>query len=379
MKEKAKDSAQNFIDDLIERVQERFRVMEKYSNEEGICQIPMKVLEKSPRYADFICHFSIGTVTRKWAALKKNKKSCEEFLETRGELFSDKAAEMDPKERDVLWKKFLCLRNKVLEEIPTEWKRKQAFAFFEKCVEHRAISAYFKEFAAKEPVLYKKYRQKKASGDKSYNRWLSNVYKMKVPQNLKDKTKHHILNKLFLHYRQARTKLSLEDKSLGFTSPFDGYCLRAITEILYDMAKENKIAANLPKNSILPESFVKGLCKNRRTKDHIYRCDEKTSFDDLVVGGLKKGALVFMIDDDGDVSHAMFWDGAKSKSGEAELLGFNNEESGVKISKDSSGENRNLWVFDVYGFAEQEFLFLQKQQQKIAENFARFYAEKNAR
>ena len=374
----AQYSADSFVDEFIDKVQSRFRVMKKYGQDEGIKLIPMEKLEKSPRFDDFICNFSIGSVTRKWAALKKNKKSCAEFLATRSLLFGDNAVISPKEERDNIWRKFLCLRYKVLMEIPFEWKKKQAFAFYNKCMVKRAVELYFRKYAEKEPVLYKKYQQKEASSDeKSFQKWISYIYKMKVPEEIKNETKSDVINNMFLHYRQTRTKLEHYDEAIGFTAPLDGYCLRAITDILYKQAKNAGIDDNLPQEDTLPEVFVNELKNNQKTKKHLYRCDKNNGFDDLMSNGLKNGALVFIVDEDGYIGHTMFWSGARDKSGEAEFIGFNSEEEGKKIAKTASGANQDLWVLDLYSFVEQEFAA--KQSEAAKRNIIGNIARKNSR
>lgn len=344
-------SSEDFMNEFVAKTRQRFKAMEYYKKAEGIPEVPIENLEKSGRLYEMWSRAIIGNMVEDWVTRPENKDKYSEYKKVSHKLFSAEAVS-DEKERKALWCEYKQARYGIFKEMPKNMD--DVHKHFEKTAERNIVWHYVtenREKCAKEFEEYTSFGKEQNNQEK--DDWIHSFYE-RIPADEKSKIRKEYFSNL-MHMWQANIKMRCEDKNVGIGSRNEGYCLRAITDILHTMTDGKGVLGELTAENMSPEAFVTQLKENKSMQNFVYRCCGEKSFENLVEQGVQPGALVFTVNGRGKAGHTMFWDGTINEQGEAELFGFNSEDKNIKASKKANEESRDIWVIDVAGIMKHEF------------------------
>ena len=297
MNDNVSKSSDDIMNEFILNVQSRLKIMFEYSKTAGI-DIPYS--ETSLRYQEHVKKI----VAKKIAEFKKisHEKATNEFDEYIKDLV---VSEYLSKESTEESKEFFALKKKTKSEDMT--------------------------FEEKAKVIT------------NLDMMRNNVFE-KIPLVEKRCISNKFIDNTILR-RHANTKMKAEiDSSDG------GYCLKAITQSLYDTLSKYDLENSLPSNTSengRVKVFVRTLQENEKTAGKVYETNENMTFRNLIENkNIKPGAIIVLRNNDGNPQHAMFWDGKKDEHGELLLCGFNAEEENALITKYQEGGARQGFIID---------------------------------
>ena len=344
-------SSQDFMDEFVAKTRERFDAMEYYRKAEGMPEVPIENLEKNGKIYDMWALAFMDNMVDKWVFMPENKDKYPEHKELSRKLFSADAVK-DEKERKELWREYKKVRYQIFQEMPKD--KEEIRKNFEQIAERNIVWRYAtknKGNCAKEFEEYISSAKTQSASEKE--NMVHSLYE-KIPEDERKKLRKEYFSSI-IHMKQANIKMHCEDRSVGIGARDEGYCLRAITDVLHTMTEGKGVLGELTAENMSPEDFVLHLKEDETTKNFVFRACGERGFEDLVSQGVKPGALVLAVGKSGKAVHAMFWDGTLNENGDAELFGFNSEDKNIKASKKANEETRDMWVVDISGIIAQEF------------------------
>lgn len=202
-------------------------------------------------------------------------------------------------------------------------------------------------FALKKQIKNEPDKKKKGEFSEQLNALKENVYSQ-IPPNEKTQLADKFIENQIVP-KHANLKMKAE-----INAPEDGYCLKAITESLYQVVgkygRPDFLPKNTPENGI-PKTFLANLEQDKEISQCIFKNSPNQTFNDLVENKkIAPGAIVIISNGKGEPHHAMFWTGKRDEKGEPLLIGFNgmgkDEEKDVNASFTKDGNIRQMTVID---------------------------------
>ena len=271
-------------------------------------------------------------------------------------------------------KEVICNKISHLTGIPVELASKQFDTYLQEAIVTEYISSQKSDdsnqfFSLKKQIKNETSKNKKIELNQQLNSLKEKIYSQ-IPNDKKTfLTDRFIENQIVPKHANLKMKAEIN-------SPDDGYCLKAITESLYNIAEKYGNTDFLPDNNSengIPKTFLSNLEKNNDSNEYIFKNTENQTFNNLVEKhNIAPGAIVIINNGQGEPHHAMFWTGKRNEQGEPLLIGFNGlgktEETDVNASYSKDGNIRQITVIDTNTLLQKNLCLNNKHQEMTKNN-----------
>lgn len=271
----------------------------------------------------------------------------------------------------------ILVEQKKINNPDIEVTREDALKGFDLILKRRSIHKYCKDETEKKKyfdmanlVDVEKDENNKKTLQDELDKYEQNLLDKISPED-KEKAKESFIKKqVFYKQMQFKNKSEINRKIQDFKgynkenlyNQNEGYCLKSLTFQLYKLNEKYKCLDFLPndlENILRVTLFIKEMENNEKTKNHLYQTTENTSILDIIEKQeIKPGAIVVLNNSKGQPKHAMFYSGEINEKGEKIFTEFNMESKERTLKSDKEGKPYQGYVLDVNNSeAKVNFLF----------------------